>query len=43
MKDNPKNNDKILYVILAITAIIIIGVCSVIIMNTQNKTGDEIL
>ena len=41
MKDNPKNNDKILYVILAITAIIIIGVCSVIIMNTQNKTGDE--
>ena len=41
MKDNPKNKDKILYVILAITVIIIIAVCSVIIMNNQNKTEDE--
>ena len=41
MKDKPKNNDKFLYMLLAIVAIICIIVCAVIIVNNQNKPEDE--
>jgi len=41
MKDKPKNNDKIYYLIFAIVAIICIVICSILVMNNKNKNEDE--
>ena len=41
MKDKPKNNDKIYYLILAIVAILCIVVSTAVIMNNKNKNEEE--
>ena len=41
MKDKPKNNDKIYYLILATIALICIIVGTVVILNNQNNKKDE--
>ena len=42
MKDKPKNNDKIYYMILAIVAISCIMICSMIIMNNKNNEEKDL-
>ncbi len=42
MKDKPKNNDKIYYIILAIVAISCIMICSMIIMNNKNNEEKDL-
>ncbi|MGN1302012.1 MAG: ATP-dependent zinc metalloprotease FtsH [Clostridia bacterium] len=42
MKDKPKNNDKIYYIILAIVAISCIMICSMIIMNNKNDEEKDL-
>ena len=42
MKDKPKNNDKIYYLILAIVAISCIMICSMIIMNNKNDEEKDL-
>ncbi len=42
MKDKPKNNDKIYYIILAIVAISCIMICFMIIMNNKNNEEKDL-
>ncbi len=42
MKDKPKNNDKIYYIILAIVTISCIMICSMIIMNNKNNEEKDL-
>ena len=42
MRDKPKNNDKIYYIILVIVAISCIMICSMIIMNNKNNEEKDL-